>query len=227
MTRKMAPSQRSSERRRKVKAAAQSSSEPSTTAPSVTPSMPPGTRGETVGAHAEHEQDIGDVRPHDVAQRDVGTPLDDRDDRRGQLGQRRSARHEAVMAITDSLTPSLRAMAVALWRKSSPPATSAPSPPTIISAISQPAIGRAAAESSAGCSRRAARAGRPDAERVECQHCDPFRAADACRMPGMQHLVGQHDAEHHGRPRPTGRSRRMFCRVSGRGRIRAQTPRMT
>ena len=49
------------------------------------------------------------------------------------------------MAITDSLIPILRARAVALSRKSSPPKISPASPPTIITAINHPAIGLRAA----------------------------------------------------------------------------------
>mgnify|MGYP000835876045 CR=1 FL=1 len=47
----------------------------------------------------------------------------------------------SVMAITDSLIPILRARAVALSRKSSPPKISPASPPAIIAAINHPAIG--------------------------------------------------------------------------------------
>ena len=56
----------------------------------------------------------------------------------------------SVRAMTDSLTPSFRAMDVALSRKSSPPKISPASPPAIITAMSHPAIGRRPAVSSAG-----------------------------------------------------------------------------
>ena len=47
----------------------------------------------------------------------------------------------SVMAITDSLTPRLRAIDVALRRNISPPNTSPARPPTIITAVSHAAIG--------------------------------------------------------------------------------------
>ena len=46
----------------------------------------------------------------------------------------------SVMAITDSLIPSRRAISVALRRNISPPKISPARPPTIIAAMSHPAI---------------------------------------------------------------------------------------
>ena len=45
-------------------------------------------------AQAQDQQDVGDVRSDDVAQRHVGLALEQRHERRGQLGQRCAASHE-------------------------------------------------------------------------------------------------------------------------------------
>ena len=60
----------------------------------------------------------------------------------------------SVMAITDSLMPSLRAISVALFRNMSPPKISPASPPAIMTTASQRAAGFLAPASAGAASGR-------------------------------------------------------------------------
>ena len=119
--------------------------------------MPPGVSGTTVEQSPRMSRMLAMFDPTTLPSAMSGRPLTTETTDEASSGSDVPPA-TSVMAITDSLTPSLRAMATALWRKISPPKTNAASPPTIISVMSQPAIGRAAGVSSAGCSLRAARA---------------------------------------------------------------------
>ncbi len=63
----------------------------------------------------------------------------------------------SVMAIVDSATPSARAMAVALPRKSSPPKTSPASPAAIFAAAGQSRLGGVCPAGAGGAVRRSRR----------------------------------------------------------------------